>query len=163
MMRSLAAISAMALLALGSLTLSGCGSSSTATPTAAPTAVPKGPISVTVLSVTTPHTITKKHQAITVHVRIRGLALDPTHIGRKPVARHGHMQIYLDRIPQSAYTKGDLSTVLAVAAGPTFTFLLSPQWRIKARGHHRYLIALAQNNEILYARVKPASFTLTVK
>jgi hypothetical protein len=120
-------------------------------------------MSVKVLSVIAPKTITKKNQPITVHVRVTGIALDPTHIGRKPVARHGHMQVYLDRIPSSAYKTGDLTKVVAVAAGPTFTFVLSPQWMKAARGRHRYLVALAQNNEELYQGVKPASFSLTVK
>jgi hypothetical protein len=124
--------------------------------------VPKGPMSVKALSVIAPKTITKKNQAITVAVRVKGLALDPTHIGRKSLARHGHMQIYLDRIPNAAYKQGNLADVVAIAAGPIFTFVLSPQWKAKAHGRHTYLIALAQNNEVLY-NVKAASFTLTVK
>src|SRR5437660_10311413 len=79
-----------------------------------------GSPSVKVLSVIGPQKIGKTGPAITVHVRVTGVRLDPTHIGRKSVDSHGHMQLYLDRIPAGAYRKADLKQVVAIAAGPTF-------------------------------------------
>lgn len=146
--------------------LAGCGFSTgspTPVPSAPPTPVPQGPMSVRVLSVIAPRPISRKNQAITVQVRVKGIALDPLQIGRKPVKRHGHMQLYLDHIPSSAYSTGDLTKVVAVAAGPTFTFVLAPHWVKAGKGRHRYLIALAQNNDVLYRGVKPARFSLTVR
>ena len=131
-----------------------------ASPSHATTA--KSSMSVKVLLVIPPRA-KSKFTEITVHVRVTGIKLDPTHIGRKSVAGHGHMQLYLDRIPASAYKKGTLKDTIAVAAGPIFTFILNAHQKKLAAGRHTYLIALAQNNETLYKSVKPASFTLTLK
>lgn len=155
MKRSIITVSAAALLTISLSTGNILAAGSPPTP-------PKA-VSVRVLSVIAPKAVSKTKQVVTVHVRVTGIKLDPTHIGRKNVAGHGHMQLYLDRIPASAYKKGTLKDTIAVAAGPIFTFILNAHQKKLAAGRHTYLIALAQNNETLYKSVKPASFTLTLK
>lgn len=154
MKRSIITVSAAALLTISLSTGNILAAGSPPTP-------PKA-VSVRVLSVIAPKAVSKTKQVVTVHVRVTGIKLDPTHIGRKNVAGHGHMQLYLDRIPSSAYKKPSLSNVVAVAAGPIFSFSLSSHWLKAARGHHHFIVALAQNNEVLY-HGGTSSFTLTVK
>lgn len=134
MERSLTTLAA-ALLILGLSTTAGCAASYASRPV-------KVAPQVRMLSVTAPRVITNTSQRITVHVRVSGMTLD--------------------RIPAAAYKTPNLRHVVAVAAGPIFTFTLSRQWRKAAHGKHHYLIALAQNNELLY-RAKAARFSLTVK
>jgi hypothetical protein len=161
---------ALMLIVLG-LTLAACGSAqSSAKPTPtlapAPTLTPPpyvpGAMRVTVLPSTGPHTITGKQTLITFHLKVQGLHLDPKHIGGKPVARHGHVQIYLDSIPSGAYARRDLTNIFAVAAGDDFSIGVTSAWVKKHAGSHTLLIALAQNNDVLY-RATPGRLAVSVK
>lgn len=165
--RSFSALVVMAL----SVTLGACGSSQSSakpTPTLAPgpTLTPApyvpGPMSVAVLPSTGPHRITGKQSLVTFHLKVQGLHLDPKNIGGKPVAKHGHVQIYLDAIPADAYTKRDMTNIFAVAAGVDFSIGVTSAWVKKHAGSHTLLIALAQNNDVLY-RATPGRFRLSVR
>jgi hypothetical protein len=155
MKRALTVFSTIAILVLD---VSTAGNSTAATLQASP----KLPMSIKVLAVTGPHVITKNGQLIAVRVRFTGIVMDPLHIGQKSVVGHGHMQVYLNRIPSSAYKYAAPADVVVNATTSTFNFALSPHWRKAARGHHRFLVALARNDNILY-RVNAGSFSLTVK
>jgi hypothetical protein len=126
-----------------------------------PPGTPQLPMTIKVLSVK-PQTATKRSQVITVKVRYTGIVMDPLGVGGPLVPGHGHMQLYLGHIPSLAYQTTAPKAVVKVATTPTFYFVFSPYWWKAAHGRHTFLIALAKNNNVLY-RVKPASFTLTVK
>lgn len=57
---------------------------------------------------------------------------DVRRIGQKPVAGQGHIQIYLDKIPASAYTKGSSQDLVVVIGSPSFRFQVSKQWTKRA-------------------------------
>jgi hypothetical protein len=163
--RSFAAGAVIAL----NLALVACGTSqsSVAKPTLAPgpTLTPApyvpGPMSVAILPSTGPHNITGKQTLVTFHLKVRGLHLDPKHIGGAPVAKHGHVQIYLDSIPATAYSRMDMTNIFAVAAGDDFSVGVTSAWVKKHSGSHTLLIALAQNNDVLY-KATPGRFSITV-
>jgi hypothetical protein len=150
----------------------GCGSSpksaakATATlgpgPTLTVPAFVAGPMSVKVLANSGPSTIAGKQTLVTFHLQVHGLHLDPQHIGKKSAPTHGHIQIYLDSIPADAVTKMDMKNIFAVVGGQDFSIGVTPAWVKKHPGKHTLLIALAQNDYVLY-RAKPASFAITVK
>jgi hypothetical protein len=84
-------------------------------------------------------------------VTVRGLTLDRLHMGSKPVPGRGHLQYYLDRIPAGAYRSfRDRSTFLGAIGTNEFLFRLKQSAVPITRGRHTILIALAQNNYLLY-------------
>ena len=110
-------------------------------------AAPTGPVSVGM------------HGKFSVSVKINGLMLDPKAIGKAPVAGHGHYHLYVDCIPSDAYAKADIATCYAAAAAtPTTIFDLSKSAVKITKGTHVLLVALANNNHVLYRT--PASAIL---
>lgn len=104
---------------------------------------------VTVRSVK-PATVTPKHAAVTFHLKVTGLTLDAKHLGKAPIAGHGHIQLYVGAVPKDAYARRDLKHHwLASLAAPDFTLRLSPAI-LGGTGKHRIIIALAKNNYVLY-------------
>jgi hypothetical protein len=126
-------------------------------------AAPKPSMGVTIVSVT-PTTVIRKNRTVTfrLQLRVKGIVLDPRHIGKANVRGHGHIQVYVDRIPSDAYVRRNLKQHwLASLAGKTLRITVPPAL-LGGRGQHRLLVALAQNNSVLY-RVPAASATITVK
>jgi hypothetical protein len=118
-------------------------------------------MSVTIVSVK-PTTVTGKNTTVTFHLRVKGIVLDAMHIGKANVRGHGHIQVYVDSIPKDAYVRKNLKQHwLASLAATTIALNLSPML-VGGRGKHRIIVALAQNNSVLY-RVPPARVTITVK
>lgn len=110
-------------------------------------AAPTGPVSVGM------------HGKISVSVQINGLTLDPKAIGKAPVAGRGHYHFYVDCIPSDAYVKADIATCYAAAAATsTATFDLAKSAVKVTKGTHILLVALANNNHVLYRT--PASAIL---
>lgn len=127
---------------------------------APPPPPPPGP-SVSILSPTRPVTVTRKHPAVTFRVKVVGLRLSAAHMGKKPVKNEGHLQVYADRIPADAYKKKDFRTTwLAALAARKFPLKLATP--ILTKGRHKILIALAQDNYVLY-KANTASVTVIVK
>ena len=126
-------------------------------------APPKPSMGVTIVSLT-PRTVIRKNPSVTfrIQLRVKGMVLDPKHIGQANVRGRGHIQVYVDRIPSDAYVRRNLKQHwLASLAGKTLRITVPPAL-ICARGKHKLIVALAQNNSILY-RVPAASTTITVK
>ena len=127
-----------------------------------PTA-PKPSMGVTIVSVT-PTTVIRKNRSVTfrLQLRVKGILLDPRHIGKANVRGHGHVQVYVDKIPSDAYVRRNLKQHwLASLAGTTIRITVPPTL-IVGLGNHRLIVALAQNNSVLY-HVPAASTTITVK
>ena len=123
----------------------------------------KSSMGIAIVSVT-PRTVNRKNRSVTfrLQLRVKGLVLDPRHIGKANVRGHGHVQVYVDRIPSDAYVRRNPMRWLgAPLAGKTLRITVPPTL-IGARGTHRLIVALAQNNSVLY-RVPAASATITVK
>src|SRR5919198_1547318 len=118
------------------------GHAATAPP---PPAAHKPAMGVTIVSLT-PRTVIRKNPFVTfrIQLRVKGMVLDPKHIGQANVRGRGHIQVYVDRIPSNAYARRN----------PT-------HW-LGAPGKHKLFVALAQNNSILY-RGPAARTTITVK
>ena len=117
--------------------------------------------SISILKPTGPVTVTKQHPVVTFKVEVARVKLSAAHMGKRPAANEGHLQIYADRIPADAYKKKDLKTTwLAALAAPTFPLKLASP--ILKKGTHKIFIALAQNNYVLY-KANPVSVTITVK
>lgn len=166
-MRSNELLYRIALGVLLALAFAGCGGSS-ASPTAVPVPTATSPpfvpgaLGVTVLPSTGPRELTRKAPVITVHLRVRGLHLDTRHIGGTPEADHGHVQVYLDRVPPDAHRQVDLKGVVANLASPDFSLSLPPAMVGRERGRHRLFVALARNDYILYP-VRPATVAITFR
>jgi len=95
-------------------------------------------------------------QAITFHVKVTGMVLDAQDMGQAPAPGKGHLQIYVDRIPTAAYSRKVMGhTLLAAAVSPDFTVTLSKA-KVRSRGHHLIIVALAKNNDVLYRLNAPA-------
>jgi hypothetical protein len=100
--------------------------------------------------------------SIPITVKITGIKLDPAAMGRSNVPGHGHYHFYIDCIPADAYTAADLEHCWAAAAGTTNAKLDLSTSHVKvAPGTHVLLVALAQNDHVLYP-VPPAVLLLTV-
>jgi hypothetical protein len=100
---------------------------------------------------------------VTFRVSVKGITLDLRHVGKKPVAGHGHLQYYLDKVPKDAHSKADLKhSFIAAVATPLFDFNLRAS-RVKiGRGKHKVIVALAKNNYVLY-KAPTAAVTITVR
>ena len=128
-----------------------------------PTTTSKPSMGVTIVSLT-PRTVIRKNPFVTfrIQLRVKGMVLDPKHIGQANVRGRGHIQVYVDRIPSNAYARRNPTHWLgAPLAGKTLRITVPPAL-IGSRGTHKLIVALAQNNSILY-RVPAASTTITVK
>ena len=100
---------------------------------------------------------------IPVHVKIKGLMLDPKGIGKSPMAGHGHFHYYVDCIPGDAYKVADIKTCYAAAAASAMTpFDLSKSAVKITKGTHVLLVALANNNHVLY-KAPAAAIVFTVR
>jgi hypothetical protein len=113
----------------------------------------------------TPATVIRKNASVTFHLqlRVKGIVLDPKHIGKANIPGHGHVQVYVDRIPKEAYVRKHLKQpLLASLAGRTIRITVPPAL-IGSRGTHRLYVALAQNNQVLYRGVPAARTTIIVK
>jgi hypothetical protein len=126
-------------------------------------AASKPSMRVTIVSVT-PRTVIRKNRFVTfrLQLHVRGIVLDPRHIGKANVPGRGHVQVYVDRIPADAYVRRDSKRWLGAPLAGTTLRITVPPTLIGARGTHRLLVALAQNNSVLY-RVPASSATITVK
>jgi hypothetical protein len=124
---------------------------------------PKPSMGVTIVAVT-PKTVIRTNRSVTfrLQLHVRGIALDPRHIGKANVPGRGHVQVYVDRIPADAYVRRDAKRWLGAPLAGTTLRITIPPTLIGARGTHRLLVALAQNNSVLY-RVPAASVPITVK
>jgi hypothetical protein len=126
-------------------------------------AAPKPSMGVSIVALT-PRTVIRKNPFVTfrIQLRVKGMVLDPRHIGQANVRGRGHIQVYVDRIPSNAYVRRNPTHWLgAPLAGKTLRITVPPAL-IGSRGKHKLIVALAQNNSILY-RVPTASTTITVK
>jgi hypothetical protein len=119
--------------------------------------------SVAIVSVT-PRTVARTTPTVTFHVqlRVKGIVLDKTHIGKTNISGHGHVQIYVDKIPTDAWTRKDLKQHWLTSLAGTNLRITVPPSLIGARGTHHLIVALAQNNQVLY-HAPTASVTITVK
>jgi hypothetical protein len=87
---------------------------------------------------------------ITFRLAISGMKLDAANMGKRPVAGHGHVQYYLNKIPSDAHRRPDKRNLVAAVATNSYT-LSRKTSRVKLpRGRHLLYIALAQNNNVLY-------------
>lgn len=118
------------------------------------------PMRITAFTVR-PHTVSP-HGTLIFTVHVQGLTLDLVHLGKQNLARHGHLQYYLDRIPHDAWTHADLhhSYINSVATTRFYMAVTASAVRIR-RGTHRILVALARNDRTLY-HVPARSVTITV-
>jgi hypothetical protein len=104
----------------------------------------------------------RENGVVPVTVKVSGVKLDPTAMGRGNVAGHGHFHFYIDCVPADAYTKADLEHCWGAASAATTTqFDLSTSHVKVAPGTHLLIIALAQNDHVLY-QTPPAVILLTV-
>jgi hypothetical protein len=124
---------------------------------------PSKPMSVRIVSPKDPITVPKDGK---IHLKLafKGIKLNMAAMGRKPVAGEGHYHFYVDCIPSAAYSRphnfGNCWAGAAAAPSPTFDLATSP-FKI-APGTHILLIALAQNNHVLY-RANAADIVFTVQ
>jgi hypothetical protein len=118
-------------------------------------------MSVRILSPTGPVRVSDGGQ-IHLKLKITGLTLNPSAMGRKNVPGQGHYHFYVDCIPANAYRSPDLAGCWkGASADPNATFDLSKSPTRVSPGTHVLLIALARNDHILY-RVAPAALVFTV-
>jgi hypothetical protein len=118
-------------------------------------------MSVTIVSAS-PTTVSAKHATVTFQLRIKGLVLDAMHMGKTNVRGRGHIQLYVDSIASDAYIRKDFQHHwLASLATTTISLNLSPAL-VGGPGKHKIIVALAQNNYVLY-HVPTASVAITVK
>ena len=116
---------------------------------------------IQILPSTGPVTVALGHD-ITFHVKVIGIVLDARDMGKAPAPGKGHLQIYVDRIPTTAYTRKVMGrTLLAAAVTSDFTVKLAKS-KIRRPGHHLIIVALAKNNDVLY-RLNAAALDVTVQ
>jgi hypothetical protein len=113
---------------------------------------PKGPITVT------------PDGKIRLKLKFKGINLNMAAMGRKPVQGEGHYHFYVDCIPSAAYSKPHNfgNCWAGASATPNATFDLSTSPFKISPGTHILLIALAQNNHVLY-RANAADIVFTVQ
>lgn len=124
-------------------------------------AVPSGGrMSLRLVSPTGAVTIASR-RVIFFRLHVTGMRFDAMHIGGKPVAGHGHIQVYLDRVPPVAYRKLSLTHLVVVVGAPSFRYQALPAWIKRHHGRHRFIFALAKNNNVLYP-VRTVNVTVRV-
>lgn len=118
--------------------------------------------SIQVLSPTTQVTVSENGK-IPIRVRVTGLKLDMSAMGRRNVAGQGHYHFYVDCIPPAAYTRpnnfggcwaGAVASTQAVFDLSTSHVKINP-------GPHVLFLALSQNDHVLYP-APPASLLFRV-
>lgn len=99
---------------------------------------------------------------IPIRLRVTGMKLSAANIGKRNIPGQGHYHFYVDCIPSDAYARADLGGCWAGASGyPQGVFNLATS-AVKVRvGTHVLLVALAQNDHVLY-RSPPAGLVFTV-
>ena len=154
-------VGASAILAAATLFLvTGCAAPTAPKLATSRPATSRPPMSVRIISVK-PATVTRKQATVTFHLRVKGLVFDAAHMGKANVRGHGHIQLYADKIPSDAYVRKDLTQHwLASLAATTIALNLSPPL-VGGPGKHRIIVALAQNNYVLY-KESSAAVTITV-
>jgi hypothetical protein len=105
--------------------------------------------------------VSKKVPIITLRLEVSGLHLDAQSIGKKSANKHGHIQVYLDKIPAAAYKKGSSQNLVIAVGSSSFSFQMSKSWVKLHKGKHHLVLALAKNN-LLY-RAPAAKIAVTVK
>jgi hypothetical protein len=104
----------------------------------------------------------RENGVVPIRVKVTGVTLDPSAMGRANVSGRGHFHFYIDCIPADAYTKADLAHCWGAAAGASTTqFDLSTSHVKVSPGTHLLIIALSQNDHVLY-KAPPAVLLLTV-
>jgi len=99
---------------------------------------------------------------ISLSLGTTGITFAPNEMGQANVPGHGHYHFYVDCIPSDAYTRPDLSTCWAGASALMRTsFDLSVSHVKVGPGQHKLILALAQNDHVLYpARTATLLFTV---
>lgn len=91
------------------------------------------------------------HGKIPINVRIQGMTLAPSSVGKAAMAGMGHYHVYVDCIPADAYVKADISRCYAQAeVSNAAVFNLAKSMVRVTRGEHLLIVALANNNHVLY-------------
>jgi hypothetical protein len=107
--------------------------------------------SIRVVSPTQPVTVPAGGK-IPIQVQVSGIKMDLAAMGRRNVPGVGHYHFYIDCIPSAAYVRNNnLGACWAGATASTKTVFDLATSHVKVtNGTHILLIALAQNNHILY-------------
>ncbi|GAC1456343.1 MAG: hypothetical protein PVSMB1_06020 [Gemmatimonadaceae bacterium] len=110
------------------------------------------------------HVTVPENGKIYLKLAVSGVKLDPAAMGRKSVSGEGHYHFYVDCIPPAAYSQphnfGSCWEGAMASTNPTFDLAAVP---VKVPpGNHILLIALAQNNHVLY-RANAADLVFTVE
>lgn len=100
---------------------------------------------------------------IPLNVRIQGMTLAPSSVGKGAQAGMGHYHIYVDCIPADGYVRADISRCYAQAAVSNMAvFNLRKSMVRITRGEHLLIVALANNNHVLY-NVPASAVPFTVR
>jgi hypothetical protein len=126
-------------------------------------AAPAPSMGVAIVSAT-PRSVVRTNPTVTFHLqlRVKGIVLDKTHIGKTNIRGHGHIQVYVDKIPTDAWVRKDLKQHWLTSLAGTNLRITVPPMLIGGRGTHHLIVALAQNNQVLY-HAPTASIPITVK
>jgi hypothetical protein len=121
------------------------------------------PMHISIISPTYPVTVPVNGK-IPIQVLVSGVKMDMASMGRRNVPGVGHYHFYVDCIPPAAYVRNNnLGACWAGATASTKTvFDLSTSHVRVTRGTHILLLALAQNDHVLY-KAPAADVILTVR
>jgi len=122
---------------------------------------PAPPMSIKILASSGPQTLSM-NKVLTLRLKVSGVKLTITHLGKKPQDSEAHFQIYLDTIPKDAQKKADLHHWLASVAATTIPLKLSSGVLGNKKGKHTIYVTLAKNNNVLY-NTKAAALVFTIK
>jgi hypothetical protein len=124
--------------------------------------VTSAPVSIRIVSPKGPVTVAP-NGSIPITVNVTGVTLAPNMLGRSNVPGYGHYHFYVDCIPPDAYVRADLSHCWAAATAATSTVFRLASSHVKiTKGTHLLLVALAQNDHVLY-RAPAADIVFTVR
>lgn len=124
--------------------------------------VNRAPLSIKILSPRDPVTVGPRG-SIPITVRVTGMSLSATQMGRSSFPGQGHYHFYIDCIPPDAYSKADLSHCWAGATAATSTVFSLATSHVKiTKGTHLLILALAQNDHVLY-KAPAADIVFTVR
>jgi hypothetical protein len=123
--------------------------------------VTNSPMRISIVSPKKPVTV-KQNGKFPLTLKVSGIRLDMNAMGRRNVPGEGHYHYYVDCITANAYQSGLLSGCWAYSATALRTSFDLSQSHIKIKpGTHMLLVALAQNDHVLY-RVPAANVIFTV-
>ena len=116
---------------------------------------PMGPVSVA------------SNGKITLQVSVHGMTFAPNSIGKAPKAGFGHVHFYIDKIPSGGYSVGTVAASpqngwAGYFASDMAVFDLKKSAVKVGKGTHLLLVALAENNHVLY-KAPAAAIVFTVK